>query len=166
MSPGNKVLGLPELMDRISLAKTGGFRVVFTNGCFDLLHGGHVDYLQKAKSLGDRLVVGINSDASINRLKGVTRPIVHEGQRAQLLAALAFVDYVILFAEDTPAKLIQTIQPDILVKGSDYRIDQIVGRETVESNGGRVELVPVTEGLSTTVLVNAIIERHRNRGLS
>ena len=161
-TPANKILILPDLTDKISRAKTAGLRIVFTNGCFDLLHGGHIDYLQKAKSFGDRLVIGLNSDASIQRIKGASRPIIHESQRAELLAALSCVDYVMLFAEDTPLMLIQTIQPDILVKGSDYSIDQVVGRETVEANGGRVELVPVTGGLSTTALVNAIIERHRD----
>ncbi len=130
--------------------------VVFTNGCFDILHRGHAEYLQRAKALGDVLVVGINSDASVRRLKGPSRPLVPQEDRAYVLASLAAVDYVSIFDEDTPLKLIQTLQPDILVKGGDYRIEDIVGRDVVENRGGRVLTIPLVPNRSTTDLVQKI----------
>ena len=135
-------------------------RVVFTNGCFDLLHPGHVRLLQHARRLGDALVVGLNSDASVRRLKGDSRPLVPEAGRAEVLAALACVDAVTIFEEDTPRELIAALRPDVLVKGGDWRPDQIVGREEVEAAGGRVVVVPYVEGYSTS----ALIERMRKKG--
>jgi rfaE bifunctional protein nucleotidyltransferase chain/domain len=130
--------------------------VVFTNGVFDLLHPGHVRYLQQARRLGDALIVGLNADESVRRSKGPDRPINPEGERAELLAGLAFVEAVVIFEEDTPAEIIQAVQPDILVKGADWPADQIVGRETVEARGGRVVLMEVEHGHSTTAIVEKI----------
>ena len=137
-------------------ARGAGKRIVFTNGVFDLLHPGHVRYLQAARAHGDVLIVGLNADASVRRNKGPERPINPEHERAEVLAALACVDAVSIFDEDTPADIIRRVQPDILVKGSDWPADQIVGRDTVEARGGKVILEPVEEGYSTTGLVNKI----------
>jgi rfaE bifunctional protein nucleotidyltransferase chain/domain len=131
-------------------------RVVFTNGVFDLLHRGHAEYLEEAKALGDRLVVGINSDASVRVLKGPGRPIVGEDDRRALVASLRCVDLAILFGEETPARLIDEVQPGVLVKGGDWPVDRIVGREGVEARGGRVLSIPLREGLSSTNLVERI----------
>jgi rfaE bifunctional protein nucleotidyltransferase chain/domain len=130
--------------------------VVFTNGVFDLLHRGHVEYLEEAAALGDRLVVGLNDDASVRRLKGPERPLVPEDERAELVTALACVDRVVLFSEDTPERLIREIAPDVLVKGADWALDRIVGREFVEARGGRVLTVPVRQGFGTTRIVERI----------
>jgi rfaE bifunctional protein nucleotidyltransferase chain/domain len=137
-------------------ARARGLRVVFTNGVFDLLHPGHVRYLRDARALGDVLIVGLNSDDSVRRNKGPERPITPEHERAEVVAALACVDAVVVFPEDTPAEIIRSIQPDVLVKGADWPADQIVGRETVEARGGRVVLVPVEAGYSTTSIVERI----------
>jgi len=142
---------------RLSAWRAAGERVVFTNGVFDLLHRGHVEYLEEARALGDRLVVGVNSDASVRRIKGPERPLVPGAERAEILAALACVDLAILFEEDTPERLIREVQPDVLVKGGDWTPDRIVGREFVESRGGQVMSVPLREGLSTTALIERII---------
>lgn len=136
--------------------RAAGERIVFTNGVFDLLHRGHAEYLAEARALGDRLVVGLNADASVRRLKGPERPIVGEGDRAALLAALRCVDLVVVFEDDTPARLIEAVRPDVLAKGGDWPVERIVGREQVESWGGRVLSVPLREGLSTTALVARI----------
>ncbi len=133
-----------------------GQKVVFTNGCFDLLHIGHIRYLQEAAKLGDILVIGLNSDASVRRLKGSERPINSEMDRAELLCALSFVDYVIIYKEDTPYQLISTLQPDVLVKGGDYNPDDVVGKEIVENNGGKLVLIPFVEGKSTTNIISKI----------
>jgi D-beta-D-heptose 7-phosphate kinase/D-beta-D-heptose 1-phosphate adenosyltransferase len=130
--------------------------VVFTNGVFDLLHPGHVRYLQQARALGDMLVVGLNSDASVRRNKGADRPFNPGAERAEVLAALECVEAVVMFDEDTPAEIVRACQPDILVKGADWPADQIVGRDTVEARGGRVVRVPVEQGYSTTALVERI----------
>lgn len=131
--------------------------IVFTNGCFDLMHIGHTRYLQAARSLGDLLVVGVNSDESVRALKkGSDRPIVPEAQRAEILAALACVDYVVIFSEPDPGSLIAALQPNILVKGGDWSLDRIVGRETVEALGGHVQTIPLVSGVSTTALVQRI----------
>jgi D-beta-D-heptose 7-phosphate kinase/D-beta-D-heptose 1-phosphate adenosyltransferase len=134
--------------------------VVFTNGVFDILHAGHVDLLERAAALGDVLVVGLNSDASTRRLKGERRPVMPETDRARVLAALEVVDAVVPFEEDTPEALIRRLLPDVLVKGADYAEDQIVGKETVESRGGRVVRVPLVEGRSTSAIVEEILRRH------
>ncbi len=131
-------------------------RVVFTNGCFDVLHPGHVEHLTQAKALGDVLVVGLNSDVSVQRLKGAGRPLVAEADRAAVLAALRSVDAVTLFDEDTPLALISTLLPDVLVKGGDYDLDGIVGREVVEEAGGEVRVLPFVEGYSTTGLLDRL----------
>jgi D-beta-D-heptose 7-phosphate kinase/D-beta-D-heptose 1-phosphate adenosyltransferase len=132
--------------------------VVFTNGVYDLLHRGHVEYLEEARALGDRLVVGVNGDESVRRLKGPSRPIVLLRDRVALLTALSCVDLAIAFDDDTPLRLIEAIQPDVLVKGSDWARDDIVGRELVESRGGRVERIALREGLSTSTIVQRIRE--------
>jgi D-beta-D-heptose 7-phosphate kinase/D-beta-D-heptose 1-phosphate adenosyltransferase len=133
--------------------RANGETIVFTNGVFDLLHRGHVEYLEEARALGDRLVVGMNSDASVRRLKGPERPILPERERQEVLAALACVDQVVLFEDDTPAVLIEEVAPDVLVKGGDWALDRIVGREFVEARGGRVTTITLREGWSTTALV-------------
>jgi D-beta-D-heptose 7-phosphate kinase/D-beta-D-heptose 1-phosphate adenosyltransferase len=136
--------------------RASGRRIVFTNGVFDLLHPGHVRYLQEARSLGDVLIVGLNADASVRRNKGPARPINPQEERAEVLSALTCVDAVVVFGEDTPAEIIRLVQPDILVKGADWAADAIVGRDTVEARGGRVERIPVEEGYSTTTIVARI----------
>lgn len=143
--------------DRIAGWRAAGETIVFTNGVFDLLHRGHVEYLEEAAALGDRLVVGVNDDASVRRLKGPARPIVPGEERAELVGALACVDAVVLFEDDTPERLIRELRPDVLVKGGDWAVEHIVGREFVESLGGRVLSVPLREGRSTTTLVERIL---------
>lgn len=133
-----------------------GKRLVFTNGCFDILHLGHVDYLARARQLGDLLVVGVNSDASVRRLKGARRPVNGENERAGVLGALACVDHVVVFEEDTPYRLIELIQPDVLVKGGDWPVHKIVGRDIVEARGGKVLSLPVLPGYSTTGTIERI----------
>jgi D-glycero-beta-D-manno-heptose 1-phosphate adenylyltransferase len=139
--------------------RTAGRRVVFTNGVFDLLHPGHVRYLQQARQLGDVLIVGLNSDRSVRAIKGPARPITPEVERAELLAALACVDAAVVFDEETPHALIAAIQPDVLVKGADWAADAIVGREIVEARGGRVVRVPIETGYSTTSILDRISRR-------
>jgi D-beta-D-heptose 7-phosphate kinase/D-beta-D-heptose 1-phosphate adenosyltransferase len=131
-------------------------RIVFTNGCFDILHRGHIEYLTKAKEFGDVLIVGLNSDTSVQRLKGKDRPINPESDRARILDALKPVDYVVIFEEDTPLRLIQMVKPDVLVKGGDYKVQEIVGSEYVMSYGGKVEIIPFVEGKSTTKIIQKI----------
>ncbi len=131
-------------------------KIVFTNGCFDVLHFGHVHYLLEAKKLGNILVVGLNSDDSVRRLKGPTRPINGEKERAFVLAALSFVDYVVLFEEDTPENLIKAVWPDVLVKGGDYALDQIVGADFVTQNGGTVTTIPFVEGFSSSQIIEQL----------
>jgi D-beta-D-heptose 7-phosphate kinase/D-beta-D-heptose 1-phosphate adenosyltransferase len=133
-----------------------GRRLVFTNGCFDILHVGHVRYLQRARALGDALLVAINSDRSVRALKGEGRPVMSEAERAEMLAALACVDFVTVFAEDSPRRLIAELLPDVLVKGGDYALDEIHGREEVEAAGGRVLALPFVEGASTTNIIERI----------
>ena len=146
-----------ELSKLLAERRKKGQRIVFTNGCFDLLHIGHTRYLQAARELGDVLVVGVNTDASVRaQKKGDGRPIVPEAQRAEVLAALAPVDYVVLFEEPDPGRLIAELQPDVLVKGGDWTPDQIIGRETVEARGGTVRTIPLVPGVSTTDLVKRI----------
>ena len=137
-------------------ARAAGKRIVFTNGVFDILHPGHLRYLQAARRHGDLLIIGLNSDASVRRNKGPERPINPESERAEVLAALTCVDAVSVFDDDTPADIIRRVQPDILVKGADWAADQIVGRDTVEARGGRVILEPVEQGYSTTTLIGKV----------
>lgn len=151
-----KVLSQRELATRSASWRMAGKRIAFTNGCFDLLHSGHLSLLREARKLGDVLVLAINSDASIRRLKGAERPLVGEAERAALLAALDCVDAVTIFEEDTPLETIQRVRPQVLVKGADYRIEEVIGREFVEAGGGRVALVPLVPDKSTTALVQRI----------
>jgi len=153
----DRCVALTDLLARLAPERGRGHRVVFTNGCFDLLHAGHLALLEQAASHGDILVVGLNSDASVRRLKGPGRPLVPEADRALMLAALRPVDWVVLFDEDTPQRLIEALLPDVLVKGADYAVEKIVGREAVEAHGGqviRVELLPERSS-------SAMIERLR-----
>ncbi len=156
MSDG--ILNIEEAAARFGRANRAGRRVVFTNGCFDLLHPGHLHTLEQARALGDVLVVGINSDDSVRRLKGDGRPITPERERAEILAALECVDAVVIFEDPTPQSLIATLLPDVLVKGGDWPGDQIVGREEVEAAGGRVVSVPVLAGYSTTDILRKVRE--------
>ena len=152
------MLSIPEAVTLVESRRRLGQRVVFTNGVFDLLHPGHVRYLQAARSEGDVLVVGINSDRSVRANKGPSRPIVPEHERAEVLEALACVDAVVVFDEETPAAIIEALQPDVLVKGADWAADAVVGRDTVEARGGKVVRMPIESGWSTS----AIIERAKS----
>ena len=156
------VLNLEELIKIVSLAKSIGKTVVFTNGCFDLIHGGHIEFLQKAREKGDLLVVGLNSDKSVKSIKGNGRPIKTEKERANIISALEYVDYITIFDEETPEEVIREVRPDILVKGDDYGIDEVVGREIVEGYGARVELIPIVKGLSTTNIVTKILKNNKS----
>ncbi len=153
----SKIKNLDVLAHLIARERSRGKQVVFTNGCFDLLHVGHVKYLQKARTLGDLLVVGLNSDASVKRLKGELRPLIEESERAHILAALDCIDYLVIFDEDTPLKVIEALAPNVLVKGGDYSVDEVVGRESVEASGGRVELVQFVDGRSTSRIIEKIL---------
>ena len=153
-SQANKVCDLPELMQKVNAWKQQNQKIVFTNGCFDLLHAGHVTYLEAAKKRGDKLILGLNTDRSVSALKGPTRPVVNENDRARVLAALESVDAVILFDEDTPLNLINTIKPNIIAKGSDYTADQVVGGKEVQSWGGEIALIDLVAGRSTTGIIN------------
>ena len=143
---------LPSLMSLLDLAKKEGKKIVFTNGCFDILHRGHVDYLRSARALGDILIVGVNSDSSIRRLKGSDRPINREQDRVEILSSLECVSFTLVFDEDTPAKVIEAIRPDVLVKGGDYKPDEVIGRE----HASKVEIIPFVEGYSTTSLIQSV----------
>lgn len=152
-----KVVLRELLLSKLTAERAQGKRIVFTNGCFDLMHIGHTRYLQAARALGDALVVGVNSDASVRRLeKGQDRPIVQEAQRAEVLAALGCVDFVVIFDEPDPLELIRAVQPDVLVKGGDWAIDRIIGRDIVEARGGTVKTIPLVPDVSTTSLLQRI----------
>ena len=151
-----KIKNLHKAVTAIRKLQKNNKKIVFTNGCFDILHAGHVSYLSKAKSMGDILVIGLNSDGSVKKIKGKTRPIVSQKNRALLLAALEAVDFVVIFNELTPAKLIKAIKPDVLVKGGDWKKEKIVGAEFVESYGGKVRSLPYIKGLSTRGLIAKI----------
>lgn len=155
--PSARLLSRAELLARYRRPRTG--RLVFTNGCFDILHRGHIEYLFAARALGDALVVGVNTDASVKRLKGEGRPLNRELDRAFVLAGLACVDAVTLFDEDTPARLIAELVPDVLVKGGDYRPEEVVGRDAVEAAGGRLVMIPFVHGHSTS----SILQRMRQQ---
>lgn len=145
-----------DLKAQLEQLQAEGKKIVFTNGCFDLVHPGHIDYLERTRALGDFLVVGLNTDASVSRLKGPSRPIMNEQARARLIGALACVDAVCLFDEPTPLELITTLQPDILTKGDDYTEDNIVGAKEVKAKGGQVLTVPLVKGYSTSNIVEKI----------
>jgi D-beta-D-heptose 7-phosphate kinase/D-beta-D-heptose 1-phosphate adenosyltransferase len=153
----SKVKSLRGVVRAVRQAQAAGRRVVFTNGCFDLLHRGHTRYLERARSLGDVLVVAINGDASVRALKGPDRPVVTAEQRAEVLAALAVVDYVVIFDELDPARVIRAVRPDVLVKGGDWKVSQIVGADFVQSRGGTVRSLPYVEGASTSALIGRVL---------
>ena len=146
----DKILNGKSLEERLNLWRKEGKTIVFSNGCFDILHRGHVEYLSKAADLGDILIIGLNTDASVRRIKGPSRPVNDEKARAVVLAALEFVDAIMFFDEDTPYNLIKNVQPDVLVKGKDYKAEDIVGYDIVVGKGGRVETIELVEGFSTT----------------
>jgi rfaE bifunctional protein nucleotidyltransferase chain/domain len=146
----------PVALKAVNQAQSEGKKVVFTNGCFDIVHLGHVDYLEKARNLGGFLVVGINSDASVSRIKGPERPVVEEKSRTRVMASFGFVDAVVVFDQPTPLELIEYLRPDILTKGQDYLPENIVGAKFVLENGGKVETIPLVEGFSTSRIVNKI----------
>ena len=154
------IVSLPELVPMVAGLKQAGRRIVFTNGCFDILHVGHVRYLKSAKALGGALIVGLNSDKSVKRIKGDKRPIVPERERAELLSSIRFVDYVVLFDEPDPYNTIAAIKPDILVKGGDWSLENIVGRDIVESYGGEVHTLPFIEGASSSRMIEDIIKKY------
>jgi D-beta-D-heptose 7-phosphate kinase/D-beta-D-heptose 1-phosphate adenosyltransferase len=151
-----KILDIERLTARVAEWRAGGETIVFTNGCFDLLHVGHVTLLEDCRRFGSKVVLGLNSDASVQRLKGPARPVVGERDRARVMAALAAVDAVSVFEDDTPMELIRAVKPDVLVKGGDYSVQTVVGHEEVLAAGGRVEIVPTVEGFSTTQIVERL----------
>jgi rfaE bifunctional protein nucleotidyltransferase chain/domain len=153
-----KIKSLEEIVQIRAQLRELGKKLVFTNGCFDILHAGHVRYLNQARSMGDALVVGVNSDRSVRKIKGESRPIVSEEERAEVLAALACIDFVFIFDDPTPKRVIDAIVPDVLVKGADWGISEIVGRDTVENAGGSVLNIPLVEGTSTTEIIRRVVE--------
>lgn len=163
MRAASKVKSLAGVVRAVRRVQAAGGRVVFTNGCFDLLHCGHTRYLERARSFGDALVVGVNSDRSVRELKGPGRPVVPAAQRAEVMAALAAVDYVFVFHELDPARVIRAVRPDVLVKGGDWPIGQIVGADDVQSRGGRVLSLPYVEGASTSALIGRVLVKALKR---
>lgn len=154
----NKILTLEGVKHQVKRWRLVGKKIVFTNGCFDILHMGHIEILSKAAEAGDILIVGMNTDASVKRLKGPSRPVNDQSFRALMLASLTIVDAVVLFDEDTPLELIKEIEPDVLLKGGDYQLSQVVGAEEVVKNGGEVTIVPLVKGFSTSSLIQKIQE--------
>ncbi|MEK6790070.1 MAG: D-glycero-beta-D-manno-heptose 1-phosphate adenylyltransferase [Deltaproteobacteria bacterium] len=159
-----KIVTLKRLLKEVAGERKRGRKVIFTNGCFDIIHAGHVRYLKKAASLGDILVLGLNSDKSVRAIKGEKRPIVPESERAEVLAALASVNYVVIFNEPTPIKLIEAILPDVLVKGADWSAGKIAGADVVKKNNGRIRRVTLVKGRSTTNIIKRILELHKEHG--
>lgn len=160
MFTSEKIVSAPKAKETIEAWKTLGQKVVFTNGCFDILHVGHVEYLEKARKLGDKLVVALNTDQSVSAIKGPLRPIIPQDARARLMAALQFVDLVLFFDTETPKEIIEYLIPDVLVKGADYNEDNIVGSKFVKENGGEVKTIELVEGFSTTKIINKIKESY------
>ena len=156
----NKIISRPQITGLISNLKKKRQKIVFTNGCFDLLHVGHVRYLQEARAMGDCLVIGLNSDQSLRRIKDPARPLISEAQRAEVLAALECVDYIVLFDEDVPFALIEEVRPDVLVKGADWSLDKIIGADLVLSYGGEVRRVDLVPSISNSEIINRIISRY------
>jgi len=154
-----KIIPFSEISEKVSKWRNDGMSLVFTNGCFDLLHAGHVWYLQKAANYGDILILGLNSDSSVRKIKGPSRPIISQIDRAFMLSAIEVIDCVVIFEEESPKRLIEKVHPDVLVKGGDYLQENIVGSDIVEKNGGRVEVVNFLKGKSTTNIVNFILEQ-------
>ncbi len=157
----NKIVTLTQLRDKIGSLKRSDKKIGFTNGCFDILHPGHIIYLEKAKDICDILIVGINSDSSIKKIKGKNRPIMKEEARLLIVAALESVDYVIKFNQKTPLNLIKSIKPDLLIKGGDWREEDIVGSDYIKSIGGKVKIIPYIKGYSTTSLIKSILRQGR-----
>lgn len=158
----NEIKSRKEIISLRKEFKNGNKKVVFTNGVFDILHSGHVDYLTKSKTFGDILIVGINSDFSVQRIKGKKRPIINEGERAFIVSSLKPVDFVTLFDEDTPQKLIEDLVPDVLIKGADWTLDKIIGKDIVEKNGGKVLTIEFINQQSTSKIINSILDRYKN----
>ncbi|MBI1910517.1 MAG: D-glycero-beta-D-manno-heptose 1-phosphate adenylyltransferase [Deltaproteobacteria bacterium] len=156
-----KVITLKKLIPELDKLRRKRKKIVFTNGCFDIIHAGHVRYLRKAKSHGDILVVGLNSDSSIRAIKGEKRPIVPQNERAEVMEALEFVDYIVIFSDPTPVKLIEAIKPDILAKGADWAAKDIVGGDIVKANGGKIRRITLVKGKSTTNIIRKILELHK-----
>lgn len=156
MLTNRKIIQGEKLENTLKYWRENNYTVVFTNGCFDILHPGHIDYLEKARNMGDKLIVGVNTDDSVRRIKGEARPVTNQDARTKMLAALEFVDAVVLFNEDTPFNLIIKVMPDILVKGSDYETGNIIGGDIVRKNGGKVATIDLVEGYSTTSLIEKI----------
>ena len=152
----NKIFDLELLMKKIEKWRSENKKIVFTNGCFDLIHLGHIEILARSSDFGDKLIIGVNSDLSIKKLKGENRPIIQQSSRIRQLSALEFVDAVVLFDEETPIKLIETIKPDVITKGGDYTAKNIVGNEVVSKKNGEVVIIPLTRGYSTTSILNKI----------
>ncbi len=159
----SKIKTLPEITALAGELREAGRKIVFTNGCFDILHYGHALYLQEAAALGDVLIVGVNGDASVRRLKGASRPVVRQEYRSAMVAALQSVDFVVLFEEDTPYELIKAVNPDVLVKGGDWRKEEIVGSDGVEAGGGKVAALDFVDGFSTSSLIDQIIRSCHKR---
>jgi rfaE bifunctional protein nucleotidyltransferase chain/domain len=153
-----KILGWEDLKDKVEHCRLRGEKIAFTNGCFDIIHVGHVRYLSQARKMGDLLILALNSDASVRAIKGDKRPLVPQQERAEVVAALKSVDYVTLFDETTPLKLIEYLRPDCLVKGGDWKEEAVAGGDAVRSWGGQVHLIPVVEGASTTNIVEKILQ--------
>lgn len=158
MNTASKIFELDGLLEQVKVWKHNNQKIVFSNGCFDIVHLGHIDYLEKARNLGDKLIIGLNTDKSVKRLKGNTRPVVSEYPRARLMASLAFVDAITFFEEDTPLNLIKQIMPNILTKGADYSVENIVGAKEVLANGGKVETIELVAGYSTSNIIKKIKE--------
>ncbi|MDN5350337.1 MAG: D-glycero-beta-D-manno-heptose 1-phosphate adenylyltransferase [Bacteroidales bacterium] len=154
----NKILEPAKLENLLAIWRFQEKKIVFTNGCFDILHRGHIEYLSKAADLGDVLIIGLNTDSSVSRIKGLNRPVVDEQSRAMLLAALHFTTAIVYFDDPTPYELIKKVQPDILVKGKDYKAEDVVGYDIVVAKGGKVETIELVKGFSTTTILQKIIE--------
>ena len=155
----NKILSLDELLSSLKIERENNKKIVFTNGCFDILHRGHIEYLAQAADLADIMVIGLNTDNSVSRIKGPDRPLQDEISRAVSMAAIQYIDYVVLFDEETPLNLIENIKPDVLVKGSDYKIEDIVGYDVLMKYGGQIRTIDFVEGYSTTKIVDKILKQ-------
>lgn len=159
----NKIYNIDKLVLQLKVWEKEGKKIVFTNGCFDIIHQGHIDYLAKAKDLGDKLIIGLNTDQSVSTIKGKNRPIQDEKSRAIILASMQFVDAIIYFSDPTPYELIKAIEPDILVKGADYKPEDIVGYDIVKQKGGEIKTIEFLEGYSTTSIENKIIKDYKSK---
>ena len=159
-----QVVSLDKLIRIRNRARKDKKKIVFTNGCFDILHLGHIEFLKKAKKLGDILIVGLNTDSSVRKIKGEKRPIIKQKDRAEILSSLVMVDLVCLFSQETPHKLISKLVPDVLVKGADYRKEDIVGKNIVESGGGKVVRIKLVQNRSTKKIIGSILKKYKNKG--